>query len=598
MSVRTSLTMIVKNEGATLGHCLASVRDLVDEIIVVDTGSGDNTQDIARQHDARIFDLAWPDSFAAARNESIRHATGQWLLWLDGDEFFDETNRAKLRQLLADLSDDNAAYVMQQRSGTTSGSATIVDQVRLFRNHPRIRWDYRVHEQILPSVRKAGHVVRSTSIAIEHSGYLDPALRHKKLERNLRLLHMDQTERPEDPFTLFNLGWAFADLGRWDEAIPFLQHSLQLSHNADSITPKLYSLLTLCHRRLGQHAEAWAMCQAGHVRCPEDAELLFLKGQLCQQRGDRAGARACWMQVLGAAPHSVPLSPAGRGEPIADGVFSSVDAGLRGPLVRYHLAMLDREEGRLRDAENHWRTLLAETPSFHPARLGLAELYLQQARWPEMEAVLAELEPQTPLDASVLRARLHLARKEFAAARQLLDETIRQAPHVLTAYVILSHVLLQSGDESAAEPLLRRIVEMDPGQAESWRNLSVLYRRQNRLPEAIAAAQAGRSHCPQDADLLLLHGVLAREGGDALNAEMCLLRLLELDTGEGVARQRRVTARQHLVALYRGLGRQREANAHLHALAIEAPEQPQLLAGTGPQPRRIANTRSPTSLIS
>jgi len=567
MTTRLSLAMIVKNEAATLDHCLASVQDLVDEIVIVDTGSHDATPDIARRHSSRVFEVPWPDSFAAARNESIRHANGQWLLWLDADEYLDDANRDKLRALLTNLPDDNTAYVMQQRSGSRNGSATLVGQVRLFRNHPAIRWDYRVHEQILPNIKKAGHAVRFTDIAIDHSGYLDPALRHQKLQRNLRLLHLDLADRPNDAFTLFNLGWAFADLGRSADALPFLHKSLQHSHNADSITPKLYALLTQCHRRLGQLAEAWAVCQAGHVRCPDDAELLFLKGQLYHQRGDRAAARACWTQLL-PRPNTLPPLPS------PDGVFTSIDAGLRGPLVPHHLAVLDREEGRLADAEKYWQMLLAASPAFHPARVGLAELYLQQARWPELETLLTELERHAALDADLLRARMHLARKEFASARQLLENILQQAPHLVTAYVLLSHVLLQSGDEITAEPLLRRIVEIDSSHAESWRNLAVLFRRQNRLPEAIAAAQAGRLHCPQDGDLLLLYGILLREGGDAINAESCLLRILDMDTGDGPARQRRLTARQQLAGLYQQLGRLQEAAAHWRAILAEQPENP------------------------
>jgi tetratricopeptide (TPR) repeat protein len=201
----------------------------------------------------------------------------------------------------------------------------------------------------------------------------------------------------------------------------------------------------------------------------------------------------------------------------------------------------------------------------------LAELYLLQERWSELKTTLTALGPHAPHDAAVLRARMSLARKEFAAARQLLEHTLRQAPQLVTAQVILSHVLLQSGDESAAEPLLRRIVELDPGQAESWRNLAVFYHRRGRLREAIAAAKAGCLHCPNDANLLLLHGVLLHDGGDAINAETCLLRVLETDSGDVPSRQRRVTARQHLIALYRGLARQREADAHSRALAAEAP---------------------------
>ncbi len=575
MTARISLTMIVKNEASTLARCLASVRDLVDEIIVVDTGSSDNTKDIARQYDARVFDLPWPDSFAAARNESLRHASGQWLLWLDADEYFDDANRDKLRQLISGLPDENTAYVMRQRSASANGSATLVGQVRLFRNHPAIRWDYRVHEQILPSVKRAGHAVHNTDIIIEHSGYVDPVLRSTKLERNLRLLNLDMAERPNDAFTLFNLGWAYADLGRCADAIPLLQRSLQHSHNADSITPKLYSLLTQCHRRLGQFDQAWTACHAGHVRCPDDAELLFLKGQLCHQRGDRAGARMCWMQLLEVRSLTVAAQ--------MDGVFTSVDAGLHGPLVRHHLAVLDREEGHLADAEQHWRTLLADTPDFHPSRLGLAELYLRQERWPELEAILAELVPHAPVDAAVLQARMNLARKDFAAARQLLEVVLRQAPQLLPANVILSHVLLQSGDEIAAEPQLRRIVEIDPGQAESWRNLAVLYRRTGRLREAIAAAKAGCLHCPHDADLLLLQGALLREGGDLVNAETCLLRVLEMTA----AGQVRITARQHLIALYRDLGRHREAEAHSRALAAELPDSASRLRAVGPATQAI-----------
>ena len=85
--------MIVKDAEATLGACLASVADLVDEMIVVDTGSTDRTRAVAMRAGARVIDFAWVDDFSAARNESIRHATGDWIFWLDADERLDEANR-------------------------------------------------------------------------------------------------------------------------------------------------------------------------------------------------------------------------------------------------------------------------------------------------------------------------------------------------------------------------------------------------------------------------------------------------------------------------------------------------------------------------
>jgi tetratricopeptide (TPR) repeat protein len=251
-----------------------------------------------------------------------------------------------------------------------------------------------------------------------------------------------------------------------------------------------------------------------------------------------------------------------------------MDVSLRGPLVHHHLAVLAREEVRADEAVSHWRAALAETPSFLPALLGLAELALQQGRWPELEPLVAELERQPPaaIEAAVIRARGRLAQKDFAAARQLLEDVIRQAPQVLMPCIYLSHVFLQSGDEAAAEPLLRRIVETDPGQGESWRNLAVLYRRRGRMPEALAAARAACLHCPHDPDLRLLYGVLLVEAGDVLNAETCLLQLVAKDSGDGTARRRRATARHNLGLIYRSLDRRKEAVAQWRASLADVPD--------------------------
>src|SRR5260370_10160931 len=112
MSNSVSLTMTVRNEEASLAACLSSVADLVDEIVVVDTGSTDGTKEMAARFGARVFDFSWCDDFAAAPNESVSHARGNWILWLDGDEHFDETNRLKPRGLLSHLNAGKTAFMM------------------------------------------------------------------------------------------------------------------------------------------------------------------------------------------------------------------------------------------------------------------------------------------------------------------------------------------------------------------------------------------------------------------------------------------------------------------------------------------------------
>jgi tetratricopeptide (TPR) repeat protein len=352
------------------------------------------------------------------------------------------------------------------------GTETLVDHLRLFRNRPDVRWEFRVHEQILPAVRRSGAEVRWGDVVIHHTGYCDPALRHRKLERDLRLLLLERAEQPDNPFTLFNLGQVYQELGRPAEALPLFQRSLAGSAPGDSIVRKLYALLAQCHLRLGQGPEALRACRDGLGHFPEDAELLVQEGLVRRRLGDRPGARACWERALATVP--------GR-------YFASVHAGLRGYLTRHNLAALCQELGDRAAAEAHWRAALAERPTYEPARLGLADLLLAGGRWAEAEA-LADAWAAAPggaLGAGLVRGRLLLARKEFAAAQALLRGLAGEHPGAVEARQLLSHALLQEGrDWEAAEQALREVLALDPGHGEARHNLAVLLRRRGRAREA------------------------------------------------------------------------------------------------------------------
>src|SRR5262249_39087729 len=211
-----------------------------------------------------VFDFAWCDDFAAARNESLCHATGDWILWLDADEHLDEDNRRKLRALLADLPAGNVAFVMRQRSPLEAAPHAVVqvDQVRLFRRPPEVRWQYRVHEQILPALRRLGGTVRGSGIVIAHAGFADAAVQGPKVERNRRLLEQEARERPDDPFVLYNLGGIALTGGRTAQPLPPYRRSLEHSRPGDSLVPKLYALLTRGHHHAGRADQALALCPA------------------------------------------------------------------------------------------------------------------------------------------------------------------------------------------------------------------------------------------------------------------------------------------------------------------------------------------------
>ncbi len=350
---RVSLCMIVKNEEAHLATSLGSVGDLVDEIVVVDTGSTDATAAVAAHWHARVYPFTWVDSFAAARNESLRHATGDWIFWLDADEGLDAENQIKLRSLLAGLKDENAAFVMRQRStaGPGSKAAVVVDQVRLFRRLPEARWSYRVHEQILPALRRTGVDLRRSDVVIQHSGHEDAEMRRRKLDRDLRLLLLEKDECPEEPFILFNLGAVYQELDRPAEALPLLARSLERSRPRDSIVPKLHALITRCHRQLKRPREALEACRRGRQHDPDDVELLFFEALLQRELGDAAGAEAILLRLLSGS------TAAG---------FANVDDGLRGYKARHNLAVIYEETGRAAEAEAQSARGSRREPTVHP----------------------------------------------------------------------------------------------------------------------------------------------------------------------------------------------------------------------------------------
>jgi glycosyltransferase involved in cell wall biosynthesis len=471
-SRRKSLCMIVRNEEHHLPDCLRSVKDLFDQVVVTDTGSTDRTREIAAEFGAQVIDFPWPDSFGAARNESLRHATGDWVMWLDADDRLDEENRQHLTTVLDSLGDELDAYAMKVRSvlDAAGTSFRLLDQVRLFPNRPEIRWDYRIHEQILPAVNRVGGGVRWANVVIDHVGYADAGARRGKLERNLRLLELDYADRPDDGFTLFNLGWTLLDLGRTAEALTHLEKALEKTNPSSSTLRKLYHLLALAYRHLNRIDDALRLCRDGLERFPLDAELLAEQGLLRRDQEDFHGVERSWLSLLDAP----------RGQ-----YFASEELGLRGFRTRQLLAEVYRVQERWLEAEVQWRAALAERGDFEPAWMGLAELYLRAERWGELEYFLEELEQRGITSAKVgwLRARGQVQRQEWAAARRTLTTIIAQDLKAVPPRVLLSQVLLQEGrDWEAAERALRDVLTLEPNHRETRHNLETLLRRLGRKP--------------------------------------------------------------------------------------------------------------------
>lgn len=213
-SSKISLCMIVRNEEKNIGRCLRSVEGLVDEIIVVDTGSTDKTPQIAKTLGAKVYFYPWKNDFSLARNESIKYAKYPWIFWLDADDYIegkDKENFLSFKNMLS------KTEYMAFRMPTYSIRRGIFNKkdvnylTRIFRNLPDIKFEGKIHEQVLFSISRLGGKVGTVDIPIYHTGYEDPKILEEKRQRNKEILESALKEEPKNPIFLTYLGRVYLE---------------------------------------------------------------------------------------------------------------------------------------------------------------------------------------------------------------------------------------------------------------------------------------------------------------------------------------------------------------------------------------------------
>jgi GT2 family glycosyltransferase/tetratricopeptide (TPR) repeat protein len=477
--LRVSLVLICRNNQGTIRACLESIRPWVDEMVVVDTGSTDKTPQIAEELGARLFHFPWCDSFSAARNESLRHARGEWVFWMDSDDTIDADNGRKLREFVDGLTSDSAmGHVLQVHcpGGGEDGSldVTAVDHVKLFRNRADLRFEFRVHEQILPAIRRAGGGVGWTDLFVVHSGSDHSSEgRQRKQARDLRLLELDLAERPDHPFVLFNLGMTYADMDQHEEAARYLQRCVQVSGETESHLRKAYALYLGSLMQLERFQEAGEVCQAGQRLFSDDPELWFRRGILDHRLKRFTEAVHAYRQVLGY-----------RGERH----FASIDRGIVGFKTRHNLALVFEDQGDWLQAEEQWRLAVGEVPGYRDGWRGLFENLLHQRKFSAVEELLERLrsQPRWLPEVRRLEALLAQARGDYALARHCYDAGLKLAPEDLLLRRTRCQFLFERGSLAEAEQALAELIELDPADTSARHNLGTICLRQGRSHEAAA----------------------------------------------------------------------------------------------------------------
>ena len=295
--------MIVRDGGQFLDCLLRAARTEVDEIVIIDTGSRDGSRDVALAHGARLFDFPWCDDFAAARNTSLAMSRARWILCLDADEQLAPADWRLIRETVAAWSagQPRAASILTRNyvreswsrrgwepvpaedphalpdgAGADAPGFVPTRKVRLFPNHPRVRFRGRLHETVEASLAELGLTVTDLPVVVHHFGQLTDQT--AKIGRYLELARLKTGDQPQDHAAWNELADCAVAAGDQALALTAIERALELApHDAEA--------------RL---TAGWLLKEAGRL-ARADGQLLPVAR--CPGATDRQIAQACHLRA-------------------------------------------------------------------------------------------------------------------------------------------------------------------------------------------------------------------------------------------------------------------------------------------------------------
>lgn len=243
MNSTISLSMIVKNESQHLYNCLNSVKNVVDEIVIVDTGSTDNTIEIAKSFNAKIFRYEWNDDFSAARNFALKNTTGNFLLYMDADEVLTEKSKQELVKLSQTIKKVGYLCTVKSIDHFTNNHNSI-RYVRFFKNSDSIKFIGKVHEQITDSLLENNYEIIHSNIEILHYGYnISKEDKKLKAQRNLQLLLRDYNQGNKNAYQYFQIAQSFFILENYPEAEKYFNYAVSANNLSKDLKAECFFYL-------------------------------------------------------------------------------------------------------------------------------------------------------------------------------------------------------------------------------------------------------------------------------------------------------------------------------------------------------------------
>lgn len=342
-----SIAMIVKDEEAVLRDCLDSVKEIADEIIIVDTGSADRTLEIAKDYTEKIYSCSWQGDFSMARNFAIEQCRCKWVLSLDADERLEDPE-GTLRELISSTAKEAFMLPLKNYTGPGCSAYTVIGVLRLFRNLPQYRYIGRIHEQVgIANQETVGYSDKSV-ICHSYNGYYR---RKEKYWRNIKMLTAQLVCEPENEvFIKYYLGCERLGLGQYQQAYDcFLFAYEHLDKEQVHFRSSTVRGMVACLTAMGRFADALAVCMKETVEYPQYTDLYFDGGIALEQLEEYAIA-ARWFTAAVQA-----------GTPPALYQHSN---GTESFLACYHLGHCCEQLGSCEEAAQWYEKALAANKNF------------------------------------------------------------------------------------------------------------------------------------------------------------------------------------------------------------------------------------------
>ena len=471
---RLSVAMIGRNEANVLAASIESLRSIADEIVVLDTGSTDETPELARRLGAAVITTSWKKDFSAARNQCLDFVYGDWVLWLDAGEQLEAASAEQLRHFIDQQSDAQRAYylLVQVPPAVGGGSAEQVAQLRLMPNRPELRFTGRVRETLLPAIESAGIAVDvAPGRLLCHPRRNDPARKQAVARRNLELVALEAKDAggPLSTRALLVCGEAHGDLSQRDEAEQAFRAAVgQAPHGSLEMREAYYGLLSTLEDGSVPNKRRLAICLESLGVFPLDAQLLLAMGSYVQAENRSEMAARSFEAALHHGQvdmqtwHLVEL------------------AEMAANCLSVSLQLQQREDQAVAVLED----ALRRTPDSQRLLRRLVELYVKRG---EEEAALAAA-GRLAVPAEHAAALFDAVRGAVKAARQEWDAAL---PELLGAYQRgccdplclrpLTVTLLARHQFEPAAAVLAQWQQREPGNPEVQAYLEAVHRRRQEV---------------------------------------------------------------------------------------------------------------------